>query len=258
MLARCRVVLVRPHTPGNVGAVARAMRNFGFRDLVLVDPVCDLAHADARALAVHGVDVLDAARVVPTLAEAVADCGVVLTTSGETGGLVRKGFWGTPEEKLPALLDGLADGPAALVFGPEPHGLTAAEVAVGHGSVFIPADPEYPSLNLSHAVTVCLYELRRLWLRRVPTGSADAAESAATFAEQERAFDHLRAGLTAVRFLWDFRSDGKFHVLRQLLTRARPTRKEVLMLHGLAKQLEFVARRWGVTHPDDGRPPGDT
>ena len=253
MLSRCRVVLVRPHYPGNVGAAARAMRNFGLRDLVLVDPACDLAHADARALAVRGVDILDAARVVPTLPDAVADCGVVLVTSGETGGLVRKGFWGTPEEKLPALLDGLAHGPAALVFGPEPHGLTAAEVAVGHGSIFIPADPDYPSLNLSHAVTVCLYELRLQWLSRVPTAAPN--EAVATFAEQERAFDHLRAGLTAVRFLWDFRSDGKFHVLRQLLTRAKPTRKEVLTLHGLAKQLEFVARRWGVTHPNDGRPP---
>lgn len=255
-LHRCRVVLVRPHYAGNVGSVARVMRNFGLRDLVLVDPVASLTHPDARALAVHGVDVLDAARVVPTISGAVADCGYVLAASGETGGLVRKGFWGTPEEKLPTLLDWLAASPTALVFGPEPHGLLAAEVAACHGSVFIPADPDYPSLNLAQAVAVCLYELRRQWLKRTVPAAPEGTDPPAPFADQERAFEHLRAGLTAVRFLWDFRSDGVFHVLRQMLVRAKPTKKETQTLHGLAKQLQFVARKWGVPHPADGRPPG--
>ncbi len=58
-----------------------------------------------------------------------------------------------------------------------------------------------------------------------------------------------------MRFLWDFRSDGIFHVVRHVIARAMPTRKEVRLLHGLAKQLLYVAKRWGVTHPRDGRPP---
>lgn len=251
-LHACRVVLVRPHYAGNIGAAARSLRNFGLRDLVLVDPVADLTHVDGRAFAVRAVDTFDAARVVPTLAEAVADCVCVLATSGETGGLIRQGFWGTPEEKLPSLLDAMQHGPVALVFGPEPHGLTVAEIAACHGSIFIPADAEYPSLNLAQAITVCLYELRRLGLKRTPI-MEEGTEPPTSYAEQERAFEHLREALTAVRFLWDFRGDGIFHVLRQLLVRAKPTHKELQMLHGLAKQLLYVAKHWGVLHPRDGK-----
>jgi tRNA/rRNA methyltransferase len=252
-LDRCRVVLVRPHFAGNVGAAARAMRNFGPRDLVLVDPVASPRDMDAVMMATHGLDILKSARTVPTLAEAVADCGFVLATSGEVGGLARKGFWGTPEEKMPALLDALDRGPAAIVFGPEPSGLTVGEIAACHGMVFVPADPEYPSLNLAQSVAVCLYELRKQWLKRQP--NPEAMEPPASYEDQERLFAHLKESLTAVRFLWDFRSDGVFHVLRHVIVRAMPTRKEVRLLHGLAKQLLYVAQRWGVTHPRDGRPP---
>jgi tRNA/rRNA methyltransferase len=252
-LSRCRVVLVRPHYPGNLGSVARVMRNFGLSELVLVDPYANPQHLDAVMMAVRGLPVLQAARTVPGLADAVADCVHVVATSGETGGLARKGYWGTPAEKAPALLDALDRGPAAVVFGPEPSGLTVDEIASCHGMMFIPADPDYPSLNLAQAAAVVLYEVRKQWLERQP--AAVPPEPPAGYAEQERAFAHLKEGLTAVRFLWDDRSDGQFHVLRQLLTRAMPTAKEVSQLHGLAKQLVFIANRWGVTHPRDGRPP---
>ena len=252
-LDRCRVVLVRPHYAGNLGAVARVMRNFGLRDLVLVDPVANPQHRDAVMMAVHGLDVLTAARTVPTLADAVADCAFVLATSGEVGGLARKGFWGTPEEKVPALLDALDRGPAAVVFGPEPSGLTVDEIAACHGMMFVPADEAYPSLNLAQTVAVCLYELRRQWLRHQP--GQVTTDPPASYEDQERMFAHLKEALTAVRFLWDFRSEGIFHVVRHVIVRSMPTRKEVNLLHGLAKQLLYVAKRWGVTHPRDGRPP---
>jgi len=252
-LARCRVVLVRPHYAGNVGAAARVMRNFGPRELVLVDPIADPRSMDAVMMSTKGLEILTSARTVSTLAEAVADCTFVLATSGEVGGNVRKGFWGTPAEAVPALLAALDHGPAAVVFGPEPHGLTLDEIAACHVMVYVPADDTYPSLNLAQAVAVVLYELRKQWLGRTPQ-PADP-DPPASYAEQERAFAHLREGLTAVRFLWDERADGLFHVVRQLLVRGRPTQKELDVLHGLAKQLEFVAERWGVTHPRDGRPP---
>jgi tRNA/rRNA methyltransferase len=198
-------------------------------------------------MATQGLSVLKGARTVPTLAEAVADCAFVLATSGETGGLARKGYWGTPEEKVPALLAALDRGPAAVVFGPEPSGLTVAEIAACHGMISVPADPEYPSLNLAQSAAVCLYELRKQWLKRQP--DAQAPDPPASYADQEQLFAHLKEALTAVRFLWDFRSDGIFHVVRQVLTRAMPTTKEVRLLHGLAKQLLFVANKWGVPHP---------
>src|SRR3954464_2056240 len=99
MLHRCRVVLVRTHYPGNLGATARVMRNFGLTNLVLVDPVTSVNELEARRMATHGLSVLDAARVVPDLGDAVSDCVFTLATSGLTGGVVREGVVGTPEEK---------------------------------------------------------------------------------------------------------------------------------------------------------------
>ena len=252
-LTRCRVVLMRPHYAGNLGSVARVMKNFGLSELVLVDPVTDPQHQDATMMAVHGIDVLKAARIVPTLAEAVADCGFVLATSGEVGGLTRKGFWGTPEEKIPALLKALGVAPTAIVFGPEPSGLTLVEIAACHGMMFIPAAEVYPSLNLAQSVAVCLYELRKQWLKRQPSESP--LEPPASYADQEQLFKHLQESLVAVRFLWDHRADGIFHVVRHVIVRGMPTHKEVQVLHGLAKQLLFIAKFWGVTHPQEGRPP---
>src|SRR5688572_4888750 len=117
-LELCRVVLVETHYPGNVGATARVMVNMGLRDLVLVAPVADPCDPQARQLATHGEPVLDAARVVPTLAEALADCVLVVGTSARTGGLFRRQTVGSPDEVLPRVADVLAAGrPAALLFG---------------------------------------------------------------------------------------------------------------------------------------------
>src|SRR5437763_13293106 len=100
MLHRCRVVLVRTHYPGNLGAAARVMRNFGLTDLVLVDPVTSTNELEARRMATHGLPILDAARVVPDLGEALGDCVFTLATSGLADGVVRQTFVGSPREKL--------------------------------------------------------------------------------------------------------------------------------------------------------------
>src|SRR5439155_13994204 len=126
---------------------------------------------EARRLSTHGEHVLESAVVVETLDEAVADCKVVLATSAHVEGVYRQHNYGRPDEILPSMIDALADGPCALVFGPEPSGLTNGEIARCHGLIRILTDHQCPSLNLSHAVAICLYELRRLWLRT--EGTAD-------------------------------------------------------------------------------------
>ena len=249
MLSNCRVVLVRPQYAGNLGSVARLMANFGLTDLVLVDPTANRQSLDAVMMATRGLDILNAARIVNTIPEAIADCTAVISTSGETGGLKRKGFWGTPAEQLPRMLDALDRGPAAILFGPEPHGLTLEEIALGQSMMYIPACAEYPSLNLAQAVAVVLYELRKQSLDRLPPRIPD--EPPATLAEQELMFGKLKEALTSVRFLWDFRSDGIFHVIRTVIARGLPSKKETQVFHGLAKQLEYIAREYKVPHPRD-------
>jgi tRNA/rRNA methyltransferase len=235
----CRVVLVRPEVAGNLGATARVMRNMGLSDLVLVAPVADLADREARQLSTHGEEILDRCHTVAELGEAVADCVLVVGTSARTGGLFRRQSVGTPDEILPRLVEAMASGPVALVFGPEPHGLSNAEVTRCHYLIHIPTEPTYPALNLAQAVAICVYELRRAWLKH--TSPAPSPTTIAPFADQERMFESLREGLEAIHFLYGDKADSLMHAVRHLVGRAAPSPMEVEMLFGLARQLRWVA-----------------
>jgi tRNA/rRNA methyltransferase len=246
-LQHCRVVLVRPQVAGNLGATARVMRNMGLAELVLVAPAADPADREARRRSTHGEAILERARVVANLGEAVADCVLVAGTSARTGGPFRRQSVAAPEAVMPRVVAALAAGPAALVFGPEPSGLTNAEVTRCHALIHIPTDPAYPALNLAHAVAIGLYELRCAWLRQA--GPPVRAEPPADFAHQERMFASLRQALEAVHFLYGANADALMHALRHLIGRAGPTAMEADVLLGLARQL-----RWFAVHgprPDE-------
>jgi tRNA/rRNA methyltransferase len=244
-LRRARVVLVRPHVAANIGAVARLMRNFGLSDLVVVDPLADPLDAEARKLSTHGEPILHAARHARDLADALDGCVWVVATAARTGGLFR-GHAGPPERVMPVAAGWLAAGPVAVVFGPEPSGLTTDEVSRCHALVHIPAEDDYPALNLAQAAAVTLYHLRAGWREREGTPAPDAP---ATFAEQEMAFERLREALERVHFLYGDKADALMHALRQLLSRAGPTPREVKLLLGLARQLVWFAEHRDA--PDD-------
>jgi tRNA/rRNA methyltransferase len=254
MLSNARVVLVRPHYAGNLGAVARLMYNFGLRQVALVTPFADPRAEEARRLATHGEPVLESATVVQTLDDAVADCRLVLATSAKVEGLYRAHNYGRPDEVLPEFVAALQDGPCALVFGPEPSGLTNAEVARCHGLIRILTDPACPSLNLSHAVAICLYELRRLWLNARGV-AVRTTQKIAPFADQERMFESLRCALEAVHFIWGTKSDSLMNAVRHLIARAKPSPNEVRILFGLARQLRWIAEH-GPSAPHSQPPDG--
>jgi tRNA/rRNA methyltransferase len=216
------------------------MRNFGLQDLCLVAPVADHRCKDARRLSTHGQAILDSARVVPTLDVALADCLVVLATSAHVEGLYRSQSHGQPDEMMPRLTRKLHDGPCALVFGPEPSGLSNAEVARCHGVIQIPADALYPSLNLAQSAAICLYELRRQWLHDQGRATHDP-QKVAPYEDQERMFERLREALEAVHFLYGAKAEPLMHAVRQLIARANPSPNEVRILFGLARQLLWVA-----------------
>ena len=241
LLPSCRVVLVRPQVAGNLGATARVMRNFGLCDLWLVDPVAGPGDPQARLLSTHGESILAQACIVPNLGAALADCVLVAGTSARIGGSVRRQSVCTPRQIAPHFVSALAAGPVALVFGPEPTGLTNDEVTRCHHLVHIPADPTYPALNLAQAVAVCLYETRCAWLEA--EGAISAIETPASFAVQERMFDQLRTALEEVHYLYGPNADALMHGLRHLIGRAGPTAMEVDLLFGLARQLRWIAGR---------------
>jgi tRNA/rRNA methyltransferase len=239
-LHNCRVVLVRPQIAANLGAVARVMRNLGLSQLTLVAPEADVADPRGRLLARHAEDILDQARIVNDFGAAVADCVQVVGTSARTGGLLRRQSVGSPEAILPHLLQALPKGPAALVFGPEASGLTDDEVTRCHYLIHLATDSAHPALNLAQAAAICLYELRRLWLKsRAP--AQDAGGRPAPFALQEQMYVQLREALEAIHFLYGLKADALMHGLRHLLGRAQPTEMEVKLLLGLARQMRWVA-----------------
>src|SRR5262245_40867466 len=129
-LANCQVVLVRTQFAGNLGATARVMRNFGLNQLTLVAPEADRNDVEARRLSTHGEELLHQARVVATLAEALADCVLVAATSARVGGLFRQQNVAAPDVVLPALVDAAEAGTVAMVFGPEQSGLTNEEITL--------------------------------------------------------------------------------------------------------------------------------
>ena len=150
---------------------------------------------------------------------------------------------------MPGLVEAMRSGPVALVFGPERDGLTDREVTRCHHVIHIPTDPSYAALNVAQAVAICLYELRRVWLKQTSAESEPLAP--ATFAEQERMFAELRTALEAIHFLYGPKADALMHVLRHVLARARPTEMEIGVLFGLARQIRWYVERY----PDIGAAP---
>jgi tRNA/rRNA methyltransferase len=215
------------------------MANFGLTDLVLVAPTANPAAHQARLMATNGIPILDAARVVETFDEAVVDCGTVLGSSAKTIGPFRETACGMPDELFPSFVDALREGPTAIVFGPEPHGLTTTELGRCHALLHLPTHSTYPALNLGLCVGICLYELRR----HVERGRKTVLKrGAAPFADFDRSLEHLREALTAVGYLHGQKADSLMMAFRHMLAKAAPTPQEVKMIHGLARQLLYLAK----------------
>jgi len=225
---RIRVVLSRPSHPGNIGAAARAMKTMGFADLALVQPR-EFPHAEATALAAGAADLLDTARVHPSLDAALADCIVAAGLSARRRELTHPPQ--TLRDAAPELAAiATSQGRVALVFGNETSGLSNEELARCQRFVTIPANPAYSSLNLAAAVQVACYELA------VAAASFDApratAREAATGEDVSRLCEELERVAVDSGYL-DPAQPGRFmQRIRRLLARAGLEREEVKILRG--------------------------
>lgn len=156
LASQTRIILVRPRDPNNIGAAARAMKNFGFQDLCVVSPYPPVWQEIVSA--VHSEDVLQNARVCSTLADAVADCTFIAGTLDPTRVEARQRVY-TPMD-LCKELSSRSERPA-IVFGPEKHGLTNDDLSHCNRLLSIPTHSACPSMNLGQSVAVCCYELTR-------------------------------------------------------------------------------------------------
>ncbi|MGL4249629.1 MAG: tRNA (cytosine(32)/uridine(32)-2'-O)-methyltransferase TrmJ [Aeromonas sp.] len=234
MLDQIRIVLVNTSHSGNMGSAARAMKTMGLTRMILVDPQV-LPDESAFALAAGASDVLANARIVPTLAEAIADCGLVIGTSARSRTL----SWPMldPREAGEKLVIEGRQHPVALVFGRERTGLTNDELQACHYHVAIPANPEYSSLNLAMAVQTLCYEVRMRWLQ----GQAIEPEEEVAYpsaAQLEGFYRHLEQTLLKTGFIADDHPGHVMNKLRRLFNRARPEAAEVNILRGILTSVQ--------------------
>lgn len=247
-LQNIRVVLVNTSHAGNIGGAARAMKNMGLSRLVLVDPE-DFPSPNAVARASGATDILDSARVVATLEEALAGCSLVLGTSARD----RRIPWPLldPRECASVSVDQSAGGgEVALVFGREYAGLTNEELQRCQYHVHIPSDPQFSSLNLAAAVQVLTYEVRMAWLAAEgrPT-KVEKLETTAmldaqpvTVDELENYFGHLEQTLVDIGFLDPAKPRHLMPRLRRLYGRSGISKLEMNILRGILTETQKAAR----------------
>ena len=248
-LDQVSVVLVDPAVSGNVGSVARVMRNTGLSRLVLVragewrTPECDwMAHASG--------EVLDGAREVEDLEEALRDCEVVLGTTHRLGR-----FRVVDDDYRAALAETAAEAAAgrrvAILFGCEKDGLSRAELLRCQRLIRIPSAVAHPSFNLSHAVLLVAYELfRRLGepLQRAPSAPL------ATAGQTDRLVAHLLEAMESIGFRPRNDDPANFErVLRRFLGRAPLERRDAAVLHRVAGQIGKFARGVGQGREEGSR-----
>jgi len=237
------VVLVSPRGGANVGSVCRAMKNMGAGSLFIVDGRYD--RKQARLMAVHGGDVFEARREVETIRDAIEGCGVVVGTTAR-GGAYRQRSRDIRELARELVGRGRAEAgaqrgrPLALLFGREDRGLSNQDIALCHHLVCIQTSADYSSLNLAQAAMIVLYEIYRA---RVEAGAGGAGDRVAAVPADARDFDDamvaLERGLLTVGFL---SSDNPQHIMstiRAMLGRALPDDRELRILRGISRQLEW-------------------
>jgi tRNA/rRNA methyltransferase len=235
-----RVVLVRPKGSGNIGSVARAMKNFGVRDLAIVGGGRTESFL-ARSMASHARDVLKSARRFATLREAVADCGLVVGTTCR-GGLYRE-HSRPPREAAPTIVSAARKAKCALVFGPEDHGLSNEDLKHCQQIITIPTDPEYPSLNLAQAAIVCLYEIFAAALDDVAREEIERAPAE----DVERLFDKMKTSLLEIGYLDPQNPEHILFAFRRIFGRGGLEEKDVRILIGLFRQIDWYAKEgWKI------------
>ncbi|MSQ47366.1 MAG: RNA methyltransferase [Deltaproteobacteria bacterium] len=241
-VANLRIVLVRPQYSGNIGAVARAMDNFGMRSLALVNPA-PVHRQQAEMMAVHAREILDAMQLYPSLHAAVADCGLVIGTTCRPG-LYRE--HAVPLRTLaPTLVAAAATNRVALVFGPEDSGLSNEDLRYCHQLLTIPTNATYTSLNLAQAVVLCCSEI----FLTAQSESASLAPALAVADRQEMMYEKLKHALLRIGFLHKDNPEHIMLALRRFFGRAGLEERDVRILLGLARQIEWYAG-YGWRLPD--------
>lgn len=233
-----KIVLVEPAGERNIGSIARIMKNMGLNQLVIVNPRCNPVSESAQIMAVHGVEILHQAQIVDSLTTALMGCQRAIATTARSRGIPTT--LETPKQALSWLIEDNIT--SALIFGPEDRGLSNQELSYAQRFICIPANPEYPSLNLAQAVAICAYEIYQIQQSNFDYNfSSKSTEDLASIDELEGYYQHLESVLLKVNYLYPHTAQVKMEKLKRIFNRNNLQSQELAMLRGMLRQIE-----WGI------------
>ena len=234
LFEKIKIVLCNTTHQGNVGSTARAMKTMGITNLVLVDP---LHHPDDHALALsaNARDIIEHALIVPTLAEAIADCHITIAMTSRKREFSNQLY--TPKEITPLIFEALNNNQKiAIVFGNEAHGLTIEQQELCNRLVTIPGNPAYFSLNLAQAVQIICYELYSSYNPNVEylKNSVELANHDDT----QKLLAHLDTILIKTDYYKNKNADRVQRRLQKIIHKANLEREDIDLLRGILKKIE--------------------
>ncbi|MCU7939187.1 MAG: tRNA (cytosine(32)/uridine(32)-2'-O)-methyltransferase TrmJ [gamma proteobacterium symbiont of Bathyaustriella thionipta] len=233
-LNNIRIVLINTQFPGNIGAVARAMKNMGLSRLYLVNPGCQL-DKEAFIRATSATNILENVIIADTLSEVISDCHLVVGTSTRDRGMSLPLL--TARESGEQIAIEAANAQVAVVFGQESCGMQSEDLQQCNFHGYIPANPEYSSLNLGAAVQTFCYEI----FQASEAKSAQPKDYTYQYPEtrdMEYFYQHLEKVLMDIDFIIPQHPGQMMQRLRRLFNRARPDEKELNILRGVLSAME--------------------
>ncbi len=230
------VILVSPQGPINIGSVCRTMMNFGFSDLRLVTPCKEYKSLPAKKMALSAFPLLENAQIFKDLASALADIQIAFGTTRRFG-KYRKNFY-TPSGAAQKINNEYGDAKCAMVLGPEDTGLETSDLDLCQHFITIPTHESYPSMNLSHSLSVLLYEVS---LKADEGKFTDPApKKLANGDEIEHMYAHMRKTLLDIDYLDPQNPDHLLRTFRRIFGEAGLTSRDVRIIEGLMSRIDWT------------------
>lgn len=239
MTEKITIVLNQPQGALNVGSVCRAMMNFGLKRLIVVNPQCEFNGDQARKMALKAESILDNAGVYDNLKDALSEFNICIGTTVRHG-KYRKDFF-TPDKISGFIRERYEDNSIAILFGPEDSGLSTSDLDLCQHFITIPTDEAFSSMNLSHSVSVILYEIYKVFNDDLYNRKR---KKLAENSEIENLFDHMRRTLSEIEFLDPQNPDHIMRTFRKIYGRSELDKREVSILHGLMSKIDWYIGRF--------------
>ena len=231
-----KVVLVEPNGPMNVGSIARLCANFGVNELRIVSPQCDIFSLEAKKMALKGQSYLDNCKIYNNLEQAIFDCDLVLATCGRID-LSKDTECESPEDISKWITSFNKVENLALLFGREDRGLSNNELLFAQKIFNIETSKNYPSLNLSHAVSIILYELNKCSIINVKKDLK--VFNLASSKQIHESFIELEEMLIRIGYLFKHTSYSKITKFKKYILKANTSSHEINILRGIVHQINW-------------------